>query len=371
LKAKLELANWTTVQVRGGEFRLRFTRLENGPSAGVEVLEIATGKFHVAILPTRGMSLWKAWCDGWELGWQSPVHGPIHPSLVRFEDPSGLGWLDGFDEFVVRCGLESNGAPEFDSNGKLVYPLHGRIGNIPAHSLEVLADPESGSLRVVGKTAENRFLIRSLELRTEYLFRVNENSFDCTDTVSNPSTRPSSMQLLYHINLGSPILDEGSRISIALEEIAPRDGRAAEGIDGWDVYSGPTEGYAEQVYLTRPKPDQDGWANAVLYTAESSRGVLVGFHTNTLPFFNLWKNTAAEADGYVTGLEPATGFPNPRSFEERNGRLVPLAAGESKIFRWRMSCLASPAEVQDALQHIASLQEKPAFVHRLPKLNWS
>ena len=49
-----------------------------------------------------------------ELGWKSPVHGPVHPNFVPLNEPSGLGWLDGFDELFVRCGLESNGAPDFD-----------------------------------------------------------------------------------------------------------------------------------------------------------------------------------------------------------------------------------------------------------------
>ena len=57
--------------------------------------------------------------DGEAIGWKSPIAGPVHPSLVSLGEPSGLGWLDGFDEFIVRCGLESNGAPDFDANHKL------------------------------------------------------------------------------------------------------------------------------------------------------------------------------------------------------------------------------------------------------------
>ncbi len=79
--AAKELADWTVVPVQGGEFRLRFLRLNDGPRTGVEMLEIATGNFRVALLPTRGMSLWKAWCDEWEIGWKKPC-GRTDPSKL-------------------------------------------------------------------------------------------------------------------------------------------------------------------------------------------------------------------------------------------------------------------------------------------------
>ena len=88
--------------------------LRGGLADGVDTITIDNGKFSFIVLPTRGMSIWKAWLNDAEIGWQSPVHGPVHPKYVPLNEPSGLGWLDGFDELLVRCGLESNGAPEFD-----------------------------------------------------------------------------------------------------------------------------------------------------------------------------------------------------------------------------------------------------------------
>ncbi|MFV2066798.1 MAG: DUF4432 family protein, partial [Pirellulales bacterium] len=51
------------------------------------------------------------------------------------------------------------------------------------------------------------------------------------------------------------------------------------------------------------------------------------FRLDQLPCFTQWKNTGAETDGYVTGLEPATNFPNPRSFETNQHRVVTLEPG--------------------------------------------
>src|SRR5438046_2587173 len=113
-----------------GEWNVAGTAYEDGIRAGVDVLALDNGKLRLDVVPTRGMGIHRVAVKGDQevptIGWKSPVRGPVHPSLVNLGEPSGLGWLDGFDEFLVRCGLESNGAPDFDSKtGRLTYPLHG------------------------------------------------------------------------------------------------------------------------------------------------------------------------------------------------------------------------------------------------------
>ena len=59
-------------------------------------------------------------------------------------DWGGLGWLDGFDELLARCGLENNGAPyevkavnPDGSERHTTFGLHGKIANIPASYVAV------------------------------------------------------------------------------------------------------------------------------------------------------------------------------------------------------------------------------------------
>jgi hypothetical protein len=179
------------------------------------------------------------------------------------------------------------------------------------------------------------------------------------------------MQMLYHINLGQPLLDKGAKLVAALDEIAPRNLWAAKDIDRWDSYDGPTPGYQEQVYFARPLTDDRGWTTTVLKNANRTAAVAVRFDTRTLPYLNLWKNTVAVEDGYVTGIEPATGFPNARSFEEQRGRLVELAGGQSTSFAWQIESLDEPADMDRALSEVQSLQRSECLVHREPKPEWS
>ncbi|MFN6130178.1 MAG: aldose 1-epimerase family protein [Planctomycetota bacterium] len=359
------------IDVDGGVFGVDWSAWPYGKSMGMKCLTLDTGLMRTVILPERGMGIWKSQIQGIEFGWQSPVCGPVHPALVPIGDPSGIGWLEGFDELLVRCGLLSNGAPEFDERGQVRYPVHGRIANLPCHELYVESQPELGFVEVVGKVMESRFLVYALELETRYRFYPNRGTIEILDTVTNPLTTPGSMQLLYHINLGQPVLQAGSRIVAALDQLAPRDARASEDVDAWDICQGPEDGFREQVYYSTPLVDEHDWTEAMLTNHDSTLGYSVQFDARTLPCVNFWKNTAGVEDGYVLGIEPASGFPNTKSYEERHGRVMKLQGGQSRMFRLKLNALSSASEVQRAAERIRKLQSRPCSIDLAPRKGWS
>ena len=330
--------------------------LRGGLSDGVDVIRVRTGDLTYEVLPTRGMGIWKVWLRGEEIGWQSPVRGPVHPCFVPLMEPGGLGWLDGFDELLVRCGLESNGAPDFDAQGRLRYPLHGRIANRPAHQVDVSIDDASGQITVTGVVEETRFHFWKLRMTSSVTTRVGETGLSIRDEVENYSGSPAEMQLLYHINFGQPLLDPGSRFVAPVKRVVPRDPRAAEGIATWDSYAPEVAGYPEQVYFLELQAARDGRTQTLLKNARSTRGVSLQLNTQQLPCFTVWKNTITTPDGYVTGLEPGTNFPNPRTHEGKQGRTVKLAPGGRTAFDLRLDVHATAAEVAQAEAAISALQ---------------
>ena len=70
----------------------------------------------------------------------------------------------------------------------------------------------------------------------------------------------------------------------------------------------------------------------MLRNAAGDKAVSMAFSIKELPFFTLWKNAAAGEDGYVTGLEPGTGFPRNRAIERQFGRVPRLGPHESRSF---------------------------------------
>lgn len=346
-------------------------RMTGGLRDGVSVIEVDNGATRFSLLPTRGMGLWRAISRDRTLGWRSPVCGPVHPRFVPIAEPSGLGWLSGFNELLVRCGLESNGAPDFDDRGVLKYPLHGRIANLPAHRVTVTVDAAAETIAVTGVVSETRFLFQNLELEATFVTRFGESGFDIRDVVTNRSARPGTMQLLYHINVGQPLLGAGARLHVPAKTVVPRDPHAAEDVANWSAYGPPQAGFEERVYFFDPVAADDGKTHVVLANADSTAGVGLRFNVNELPCFIQWKNTAAVEDGYVTGIEPATNLPNPRSFEAEQGRVVELPPGASHATNLRLDWLHNAASLSTALKAVEELRAgvEPE-VHQNPLPDW-
>lgn len=121
----------------------------------------------------------------------------------------------------------------------------------------------------------------------------------------------------------------------------------------------------------RHRPDEKGLATAMLVAPEGRHAAALSWRTDTLPYFTLWKNQAGLADGYVTGLEPGTNFPNPRAYEESQNRVVPLAPNASVRFDLSIEHLTGAA-LDATRSRLAALSAiAPPNVHSQPKPGWS
>jgi hypothetical protein len=357
------------------DWSLRKRTLRGGLREGVDLIEIHNGDLAISILPTRGMALWRGEYRGNFLGWRSPVLGPVHPRFVNISERGGLGWLAGFDELLCRCGLAFNGPPGEDvfsdaqgGTHKTPITLHGKVANLPAHTVEVRVglDPPH-ELAVTGVVEECSLFGPQLRLTTTYTTVPGSKRLVIHDVVENRSAQVGEMQLLYHCNLGPPFLEPGSRVHAPIRELSPLTPRAAEGIDTFDTYTAPTVGFTEQVYVYDLLADSRGQTLALLANASADRAVALRFPKAELPCFTVWKNTAAVEDGYVTGLEPATNYPNFKTFERQQGRVCALPPGGRWEARWSLEVADDAQGVANLQAEIATLQaQAKAIIHREP-----
>jgi len=342
--------------------------LHGGLQEGVQVVEINNGKLCFAVLPTRGMGIWKGECGDVSLGWDSPVKDPVNPAFMNLQDRGGLGWLKGFNEWFVRCGINSMGAPGVDtvldySGNEFEVPLtlHGNIANIPARMVSLEIDNEGITLK--GEVDETMMFGPALRLNVEIHTAFNSNKMTITDNVTNLGNNPQEHEMLYHINHGGSLLEKGSRLVAPYNRVAPRDPRSQEGIDSFDLYGAPEVGFVEQAYLYELVGEGEGGQTVVmLKNATSSQASVLRYSLKDFPCFTQWKNTAGKADGYVTGLEPATNFPNSRRFERKKGRVITLKGGESRTTTLSIEALDQSELVASAESEIMSLKGKSASV---------
>ena len=329
--------------------------LHGGMQEGVELLQVDNGKLQFTVIPTRGMSVLKVQCGEVSLGWNSPVKQVVHPSLIDLNDQGGLGWLAGFNEMMVRCGVEFAGHPGED-NGKMLT-LHGRVGNIPASEVSVVVDDkEPYRIRVRGKVEEKMFKFGVFELWTEVSTVPGSNTIQFSDRLVNKSEYEKEYQIIYHANYGRPILEKDAKFVAPVKKVSPLDDYAAKDIGSYQTYLGPTKDYGEQVYCLEMNAESSGMTTVMLRDSKGKTGVAMNYNTKALPYFALWKNTDTETDGYVTGLEPATGYPYNRSVERKAGRVPKLKPGGEVSFHVEISVLENEKAVTETKKRIEQIQ---------------
>jgi hypothetical protein len=349
--------------------------LRGGRRDGVDLITVNNGALSFSVVPTRGMGLWKADLRGTPVSWDSPVRdGPVNPAFVNLMSGGGLGWLDGFDELLARCGLENNGAPY--AEGRTTYGLHGRIANTPAHFVAVhTGDDPAGEITVEGHVDESRLFFTQVRMLTTVTTTPGSNRLTVRDEFQNLSDVPQEFQVLYHWNFGPPFLEAGAQFVAPARTVVPRDARAAEGIAHFDVYGAPEPGFAEQVYyfdlLAQPRTGLAGphyeHTLAMLRERAGAKAVVLRFDRSQLPAFALWKCTGGLQSGYVTGLEPGTNYPNPKPFEKARGRVVTLLPGSSYVAETTLDVFTSPDAVAAAEAEIRELQRLASpTVHQSP-----
>ena len=109
--------------VKEHKFTIKNTVLKGGKQDGSELLTIASDNLTIKLSPTRGLGILSVDGAGLRLGWDSPVDEVVNPKYINLESRGGLGWLDGFNELMVRCGFEWTGhAVQADG---MIYTLHG------------------------------------------------------------------------------------------------------------------------------------------------------------------------------------------------------------------------------------------------------
>jgi hypothetical protein len=364
----LATANWKTSSAdwaRGGPaWSVELKTLHGGRQEGVQVIEVDNGAMKFTIVPTRGFEVWRAQAGNLRLGWDSPVHEIIHPSYIRLTDNGGQGWVAGFGGLMVRGGLASFGSPVQDGDQQLT--IHGHVDYIPASYVSVRY--EAGRLIFRGEVHDYQSFNPQLRLISEISTPVGKPQIRFDDQVTNMSDAPTEMELLYHTNFGTPILGAGAEFVAPVKSVAPMNpASAAGGMDGWNRYSGPhAPGYVAKVFNMQLQTDAGGQTEAMLKSADGGQGVLMHFDTHGLPYMSLWKNEVSAKAGYVTGLEPGTGFPNPRPVERAAGRVPKLAGGESYHVHLTITALTSKTDVDAAAAAIHALAVTPPAISDTP-----
>ena len=145
-----------------------------------------------------------------------------------------------------------------------------------------------------------------------------------TDTVENQGDRVSPFMLLYHLNVGYPLLTEQAQISVSSVNVEPCDDYAAQGLHTWNEMPPPQRCVREQCY----KHTFADTACARICNPACRKGMELTFDPKELDHLIQWKEPGYR--DYVLGLEPGNCTTDGRDRDRARGILKFLQPGEQK-----------------------------------------
>lgn len=308
---------------------IRELAFSSGKSRGMRLLEVHTGTgFGFSVLPDRCLDI--AWANyrQYPLAYMSKADIPS----PQYYDPAGTGWLRSFPGGLLStCGLTYYGSPCDDEGVEL--GLHGRANNLPAEHVCVSQEwiGEEFVMTIKGEMRQSALFGENVLLKRQIQTHLGARKVQILDVVENQGYEPVPVMMLYHCNIGFPILNAGSvLLETANAKIAPLSSDIPPG--EYNAFQPPTPGFREQCYIHDMAADADGYTSLGLYNPklENGLGVYVKGRKAELPLFTEWK-MLGEAE-YVVGLEPCTNTPQGRAQARKDGSLQFLEPGESKSF---------------------------------------
>ena len=306
---------------------VRHYRVDDGPGMYMRALEVNNGSGLVfCVLPDRGMDISHASYKGVNLSFLT-ANANISPA---FYEPNGIGWLRTFNGgLLTTCGLTHFGPPSDAGD----HGLHGRYSTLPA---KILND-ESGwkgdeyFIEICGTVEEARLFGDKLRLKRRISCKYAEPLIHVEDTVENFGSEKSPFMILYHVNLGYPLLNENAKIHMNPIESVPRDKDAKSGFDKKLLFHPPTKGFREQVFFHRLKTDKTSWSEVELENGDLSLSLAIRYDSRTLPYLTQWK--MAGISDYVLGLEPCNSPCMNRTDLIKKNLIQYLNPGQSKTMR--------------------------------------
>ena len=331
----------------------RLVTLAEGPEAGVAVAELRTGSgFAFSVLPGRGMDIGFAEYRGMPLCWRSST-GEV---TAAFYEPEGEGWLRGFSGgLMATCGLTTAGWPSTDAGQ--VLPLHGRASYLPARNVHVDSDWQGDDfvMWAQGRTRETVVFGENVRLTRRVWARLGESRLFIDDVVENLGHTTVPHMIAFHINVGFPVLDEGSELISSALDIQPMTEEFASALPGGAVYGPPVANAQAAVLVHRLRPDAHGWAHTALVNRRRGLGLYVRQRPEQLPWLWQWKFPGQGT--YVAGVEPANCFGRGRVDDRARGTLQFLEPGAQQTYNLEIGVLESAEAIADLERRSSSVSD--------------
>jgi Domain of unknown function (DUF4432) len=360
---------------------VRLVTLGDGVERGVRMLEFRTGSgLRFTVLVDRALDVADCEFKGAAIGWHSPA-GFRHPGLHEYEGEGGLAWLRSFSGLIVTCGLDhilfmhSQDASHYNYVHRKTVDssIHGRISTIPGRLLGYgeVWDGDECTLYCEGVVQQSTVFGEDLHLIRRIEAKVGGTEFVVKDRVVNHGFYRTPHMLCYHINIGHPVLAEGSRYLAPVQHTpwAAHTGEdyRKQGV-GYRTMPGPQRPFHEQVWEHWMGADGEGRVPVALVNDALGLGFMVETSKAEFPCQFEWQNL--QAGQYALGIEPSTNHVLGKPFAEERGELIWLEHGEERSYTTRFAVLDGGEAIAAAEARIRAIAAQPGQDHPEPTGRW-
>lgn len=309
--------------------------LDNGNGKGTRIAWVNTGSgLRYKIVLDRAMDIAEAFFNAYSLAWIS--HPGVQPP--NLSAINGTEWLKSFSGgLVTTCGLTHVGGPESDNQG--TRGLHGRISNLPAE-ITLIEQPDIHAkkydMKISGVIKESSVFGPNLEMKRTISSTLFSSQIKIIDEIRNIGNEKAPNMFLYHINMGWPLIDEGTKIfwqgkwksrdvkNDMLVFHEKNDIKTCSPIK--EKHAGP----GESVFFIDPEKNEDGWCLCGVNNARAPLALFIYFKKGQLPCLTNWQHWGNRE--YVTALEPGTNWPIGQSEARYSNTLNFIPPGETKKY---------------------------------------
>jgi galactose mutarotase-like enzyme len=194
----------------------------------------------------------------------------------------------------------------------------------------ITTSAENGIVVVEGIMQQSALHGENLTLRRRVSSVIGSDTFTVDDVVTNEGPGEQPHMILYHVNLGWPLVEDGAVLSVPSQEIVPRDDVAAQGLANSSLITAPTPDALERVYLHTF--EGTGHRDVSLENHRIGVALRMRFDLAALPVMYQW--SLFREGSNVLGLEPANcAGVHGRAQTRADGNLPILQPGESVAYR--------------------------------------
>jgi hypothetical protein len=235
------------------------------------------------------------------------------------------------------------------------YGVHDRMALIPGQLVSYGERWEGDEclLEAEGRVVQAQAYGEDLVLTRRYTARLGESRFWMHDEIENAGFLPTEHMLLYHMNIGFPMVDEGSEFLAPVLQVTGGFAGGSDQDTDYTRFTAPQKDWIYQGYEHDMAVDEEGNVPVAIVNPRINLGIYVVYNRAQLPRYIEWRMMGEGQ--YVVGIEPCTNL-FVRDRVRAAGELIVLQPGDRRVYDLEVGVLDGAEAIDAFRDRVRNLQ---------------